>query len=217
MDEPALYLTSKTPDPAYPPVVEKVISLIERFIGKYGSVQLEVFRLPTFSSAELQRYLNSLSITLKRHGIIVSYTWQYHPSESAYYLFLFHTASITGSISGIVYRLWHTSPSITQLDNIPVSAYNLGDIKNGFSGHCCPWARHSLLHSLLITGIPTALLIRFDLPHPFPAIIQGNGWGLCWAWAKTSEVFAFEDVEIIVFLLFTIELFFLSAILPVER
>ena len=134
MDGPtAISLPSKTPNHIFPPVVEKVISLIERFIGKYGSVFLEIFCLPTFSTSELQRYLNSLSITLKRHGIIVSYTWQYHPSENAYYLFLFHTASITGSISGIVHRLWHGSSPISQIDNIPVSAYNLSDIKNRLS------------------------------------------------------------------------------------
>ena len=133
MERPVLSLPSKTPDPTFPPVVEKVISLIERFIGKYGSVFLEIFRLPTFSTAEFQRFLNSLSITLKRQGIIAAYTWQYHPSENAYYLFLFHTASITGSISGIVHRLWHTSPSITQLDNIRVNSFNYTDIKNRLS------------------------------------------------------------------------------------
>ena len=133
MDGPVSSLPSKAPDPTYPPVVEKVISLIERFIGKYGSVLLEIFRLPTFSTAELQRYLNSLSITLKRHGIIVSYTWQYHPSENAYYLFLFHTASITGSISGIVHRLWHGSSAISQLDNIRVNSFNYTDIKDRLS------------------------------------------------------------------------------------
>ena len=125
----AISLPSKTPDPTFPPVVEKVISLIERFIGKYGSVFLEIFRLPTFSTAELQRYLNSLSITLKRHGIIVSYTWQYHPSENAYYLFLFHTASI----SGIVHRLWHGSSAIFQLDNIRVNSFNYTNIKDRLS------------------------------------------------------------------------------------
>ena len=121
---------SNVPDPTYPPVVEKVISLIERFIGKYGSVFLEIFRLPTFSTAELQRYLNSLTITLKRHGIIVSYTWQYHPSENAYYLFLFHVDPTYSSISGIVHRLWHGSSPISQIDNIRVNSFNYTDIKD---------------------------------------------------------------------------------------
>ena len=133
MERPVSSLPSKAPDHTFPPVVEKVISLIERFIGKYGSVQVEIFHLPTFSTDELQRYLNSLSITLKRHGIIVSYTWQYHPSESAYYLFLFHVDPTHSSISGIVHRLWHGSSPISQIDNIPVSAYNLSDIKNRLS------------------------------------------------------------------------------------
>ena len=131
MDGPATISSrSNVPDPTYPPVVEKVISLIERFIGKYGSVLLEIFRLPTFSTAELQRYLNSLSITLKRHGIIAAYTWQYQPAESAYYLFLFHIEPTYSSISGIVHRLWHGSSPISQLDNIRVNSFNYAEIKD---------------------------------------------------------------------------------------
>ena len=130
MDGPVSSHPSKAPNPTFPPVVEKVLAIIERFISKYGSVLLEVFRLPTFSTAELQRYLNSLSITLKRHGIIAAYSWQYQPAESAYYLYLFHIGSIPGSISGIVHRLWHSSPSISQLDNIRVNSLNYADIKD---------------------------------------------------------------------------------------
>ena len=133
---------SKTPDPTFPPVVEKVISLIERFIGKYGSVLLEIFRLPTFSTAELQRYLNSLSITLKRHGIIAAYTWQYQPAESAYYLFLFHVDPTYSSISGIVHRLWHGSSPISQIDNIRVDSFNYTDIKDRLS-QSLPYYRHT--------------------------------------------------------------------------
>ena len=133
MDGPALSLPSKAPDHIFPPVVEKVISLIERFIGKYGSVFLEIFRLPTFSTAELQRYLNSLSITLKRHGIIAAYSWQYQPAESAYYLFLFHVDPTYSSISGIVHRLWHGSSPISQIDNIRVNSFNYTDIKDRLS------------------------------------------------------------------------------------
>ena len=126
----AISSPSDAPEHTFPPVVEKIIALIERFIGKYGSVQVEIFRLPTFSTAELQRYLNSLSITLKRHGIIAAYSWQYQPAESAYYLFLFYIGSTLGSISGIVRRLWHSSPSISQLDNIRVNSLNYAEIKD---------------------------------------------------------------------------------------
>ena len=154
MDGSAISSPSNVPDHTFPPVVEKVISLIERFIGKYGSVQIEIFRLPTFSTAELQRYLNSLSITLKRHGIIAAYSWQYQPAESAYYLFLFHIGSTLGSISGIVHRLWHSSPSIFQLDNIRVNSLNYAEIKDrllrsllslgaAFLASPSPYYRHS--------------------------------------------------------------------------
>ena len=129
MERPT-YIASNTPDPTYPPVVEKVMAIIDRFVEKYGSVQLETFRLPTSSASELQRYLNSLTITLRRQGIIVAYAWQYHPSAGAYYLYLFHVDPTHGSISGVVHRLWHGSSPITQLDNIPVSSYNLPSVKD---------------------------------------------------------------------------------------
>ena len=150
----AISSTLTAPEHTFPPVVEKVLAIIERFIGKYGSVQVEIFRLPTFSTSELQRDLNSLSITLKRHGIIAAYSWQYQPAESAYCLFLFHVDPTHSSISGIVHRLWHTSPTITQLDNIRVHRLNYAEIKDrllrslGFVGVAflsspSPYYRHS--------------------------------------------------------------------------
>ena len=129
MERP-VFSASKTLAPTYPPAAEKVFAILDRFVGKYGAVHLEVFRLPSSSASELQRYLNSLTITLRRQGIIVSYTWQYNPSDGAYYLFLFHVDPTHGSISGVVHRLWHGSSPISQLDNIPVSSYNLFDVKN---------------------------------------------------------------------------------------
>lgn len=128
--ERAGFSGSKTLAPTYPPAAEKVFAILDRFVGKYGAVHLEVYHLPSSSASELQRYLNSLSITLRRQGIIISYTWQYHPSENAYYLFLFHADPIPCSISGVVHRLWHGFSPISQLDNIPVSSYNLSDVKD---------------------------------------------------------------------------------------
>ena len=46
----AISSPSNVHDHTLPPVVKKVISLIERFIGKYGSVQIEIFRWPTRTS-----------------------------------------------------------------------------------------------------------------------------------------------------------------------
>ena len=46
----AISSPSNVHDHTLPPVVEKVIAIIERFIGKYGSVQIEIFRWPTRTS-----------------------------------------------------------------------------------------------------------------------------------------------------------------------
>ena len=136
----SLSSTTTHPDPVHPPVVEKVTSIAERFIDKFGSVDLEIFRLPTSSSPELQRFLNSLLITLRRQGVIASYAWQYHPTETAYYLLLFHVAPARCSLSGVVHRLWHSSPPIAQIDNIHIDGSNYSGIKD------------RLLRSLLLLG-----------------------------------------------------------------
>jgi len=122
-----------------PPAVEKVIALVDRFLGKYGSVQLEIFHLPTSSTAELQRYLNSLTITLRRQGVIAAYAWQYHPSEAAYYLLLFHVDPTHGSISGVVHRLWHSSPPVTQIDHIHIDSFNYSAIKDRLLRSMLAW------------------------------------------------------------------------------
>ena len=51
--------------------------------------------------------------------------------------------------------------------------------KTGYPNHCCLWVQHSLPHRLLITVIPTALLIRSNASHhPLPIIIQGEWVGV---------------------------------------
>ena len=122
-----------------PPAVEKVITLVDRFVGKYGSVQLEIFRLPTSSTVELQRYLNSLTITLRRQGVIAAYAWQFHPSEAAYYLLLFHVDPTHGSISGVVHRLWHSSPPVTPIDHIHIDSFNYAAIKDRLLRSMLAW------------------------------------------------------------------------------
>ena len=139
MERPT-YTASNTPDPSYPPAAEKVFAILDRFVEKYGSAHLEVFRLPTSSSPELQRFLNSLLITLRRQGVIASYAWQYHPTETAYYLLLFHVVPARCSLSGVVHRLWHSSPPVAQIDNIHIDGSNYSGIKD------------RLLRSLLVLG-----------------------------------------------------------------
>ena len=122
-----------------PPAVEKVIALVDRFVGKYGSVQLEIFRLPTSFTAELQHYLNSLTITLRRQGVIATYAWQYHPSDNAYCLFLFLVDPTPGSISGVGHRPWHSSLSVTPLDHIHIASFNYAAIKDRLLRSMLAW------------------------------------------------------------------------------
>ena len=138
MDSPGSPLSTPSAH-TLPPAVERVIALVDRFAGKYGSVQLEIFRLPTSSTAELQRYLNSLTITLRRQGVIAAYSWQYHPSEAAYYLLLFHVDPTHGSISGVVHRLWHSSPPVTQIDHIHIDSFNYSAIKDRLLRSMLAW------------------------------------------------------------------------------
>lgn len=112
------------------PALVKVSGLLDRFVSKYGSVQIEIFRLPDCPGETLQRFLNSLQITLRRYQLICSYVWQYVPSEQAYSLFVFHYSPAIGSISSVVHRLWHTLPSVVQINNIQVDSSNCASVKD---------------------------------------------------------------------------------------
>ena len=110
------------------PAAARVSEMVTRYVQKFGSARLQIYRLPGASNEELRSYLNTLRITLLRKGIQPQYIWQYDPAESAYLLFLCHYDSQPEGIRQIASRLWHGSFPLQTISSIPVNRYNLSDI-----------------------------------------------------------------------------------------
>ena len=51
------------------PAAARVSEMVTRYVQKFGSALLEIYRLPGASNEELRRYLNALRITLLRKGV----------------------------------------------------------------------------------------------------------------------------------------------------
>ena len=110
------------------PVAARVSEMVTRYVRKFGSARLQIFRLPDASNEELRRYLNALRITLLRKGVQTQYIWQYDPAQRAYLLFLCHQDCQVEGIRQIAFRLWQGSAPIQTVNSIPVNPYNLTDM-----------------------------------------------------------------------------------------
>ena len=110
------------------PAAARVSEMVTRYVQKFGSARLEIYRLPCASNEELRRYLNALRITLLRKGVQTQYIWQYDPAQRAYLLFLCHQDCQAEGIRQIAFRLWQGSAPIQTINSIPVNPYNLTDI-----------------------------------------------------------------------------------------
>ena len=115
------------------PAAERVSEMVTRYVQKFGSARLEIYRLPGASNEELRRYLNALRITLLRKGVQTQYIWQYDPAQRAYLLFLCHQDCQVESIRQIAFRLWQVSSPIQTVNSIPVNPYNLTNIATWLS------------------------------------------------------------------------------------
>ena len=110
------------------PAAARVSEMVTRYVQKFCSARLEIYRLPGASNEELRRYLNALRITLLRKGVQTQYIWQYDPAQRAYLLFLCHQDCQAEGIRQIASRLWYGSAPIQMINSIPVNPYNLTDI-----------------------------------------------------------------------------------------
>ena len=114
--------------PQSSPAAARVSEMMTRYVQKFGSVRLQIFRLSGISNEALRSYLNALRITLLRKGVPPQYCWQYNPTQDEYILFLCHYDCPAECIQQIVFRLWHGSVPLQTINSIPVNRYNLSDI-----------------------------------------------------------------------------------------
>ena len=55
------------------PLQSVIHNIIERYLARYESVSVGIYRFPAFNGGEFSKYLNSLKITLSRKAFIPTY------------------------------------------------------------------------------------------------------------------------------------------------
>ena len=70
------------------PLQSVIHNIIERYLGRYESVSVGIYRFHAINGGEFSKYLNSLKITLSRKAFIPTYCWHYDPYGERYILFL---------------------------------------------------------------------------------------------------------------------------------
>ena len=116
------------------PLQSVIPSVIERYLARYESVSVGIYRFHAINGGEFSKYLNSLKITLNRKAFIPTYCWHYDPYGERYILFLFVCGGYgrydLADLLPIIQRL-RTSHSIypaEQMDNIHITVNNSTEI-----------------------------------------------------------------------------------------
>ena len=92
------------------PLSDIVHNIIERYLARYESVSVGIYRFHAIDGGEFSKYLNSLKITLNRKAFIPTYCWYYDPYGKRYILFLFICDGCgrydQSELHPIIQRLW---------------------------------------------------------------------------------------------------------------
>ena len=86
-----------------------LLTLLREYVSRYGKGLFSIVNYPEISREKLVIYLDSLRITLKRHGKVPVYLWLHEPELKRYQLFLFtngYFAHDLSEILPILTRLW---------------------------------------------------------------------------------------------------------------
>ena len=117
-----------------------LLALLREYVSRYGKGLFSIINYPEISREKLVIYLDSLRITLKRHGKVPVYLWLHEPELKRYQLFLFTNGYFTHDLSEILpilTRLWliHSnipiqiqSWSIVDADNMNTVANDLASL-----------------------------------------------------------------------------------------
>ena len=105
-------------------------NIIERYLARYESVSVGIYRFHAINGGEFSEYLNSLKITLSRKAFIPTYCWHYDPYGERYILFLFVCNGYghydLGELYPTIKRLWtsHSMSPVEQMDNLNITVNN---------------------------------------------------------------------------------------------
>ena len=115
------------------PLQSVIHNIIERYLARYESVSVGIYRFHAIDGGEFSKYLNSLKITLNRKAFIPTYCWHYDPYGEHYILFLFVCDGCgrydLGGLYPAIKRLWtsHSMSPVEQIDNIRITVNNSTD------------------------------------------------------------------------------------------
>ena len=115
------------------PLQSVIHCIIERYLARYESVSVGIYRFHAINGGEFSKYLNSLKITLNRKAFIPTYCWHYDSYEERYILFLFvcggYGQSKLADLLPIIQRLWtsHSIYPVEQMDSIHITVNNSTD------------------------------------------------------------------------------------------
>lgn len=105
-------------------------NIIERYLARYESVSVGIYRFHAINGGEFSKYLNSLKITLSRKAFIPTYCWHYDPYGERYILFLFicdrYGHYDLSELYPTIKRLWtpHSAYPVEQMNNIQITINN---------------------------------------------------------------------------------------------
>lgn len=105
-------------------------NIIERYLARYESVSVGIYRFHAINGGEFSKYLNSLKITLSRKAFIPTYCWHYDPYGERYILFLFicdrYGHYDLSELYPTIKRLWtpHSAYPAEQMNNIQITINN---------------------------------------------------------------------------------------------
>lgn len=108
-------------------------SIIERYLARYESASVGIYRFHAIDGGEFSKYLNSLKITLNRKAFIPTYCWHYDSYGERYILFLFicdgYGRYDLADLLSVIKRLWtsHSMSPVEQIDNIHITVNNSTD------------------------------------------------------------------------------------------
>ena len=112
------------------PLQSVIHNIIERYLGRYESVSVGIYRFHAINGGEFSKYLNSLKITLSRKAFIPTYCWHYDPYGERYILFLFicdrYGHYDLSELYPTIKRLWtpHSAYPVEQMNNIQITINN---------------------------------------------------------------------------------------------
>lgn len=125
------------------PLQNVIHNIIERYLGRYESVSVGIYRFHAINGGEFSKYLNSLKITLSRKAFIPTYCWHYDPYGERYILFLFVCDGYghydLGELYPTIRRLWtpHSAYPVEQMNNIHITVNNSTEMME----HLDQWIR----------------------------------------------------------------------------